>query len=414
MNDTHVYSVKEIERILNLPQSVKLGFKDTGEAYRWVQNLLERLRYFGLSREKKGILREYIYRVTGYSNAQTSRLIKRFRATGKIKPGSYQRNNPSKKYLPEDIALLAKTDQLHSFPNGYALKKTLECMFKRYGLREYRKISDISVGHIYNLRRTKTYQRTAKRYQKTDPRKVNIGKRRKPDPQGRPGFIRIDSVHQGDFEGEKGVYHVNTVDEVVQFEMVGATEKLTVEFMVPLLIRLIDSYPFIIKEFHADNGSEIINHTVADLFNELLIVLSKSRPRKSNDNALVEGKNGAIIRKWMGYSFIKQKYARRINDFYFDFFNEYLNFHRSCAFPREVLQKNGKVKKAYKYEDYMTPYEKLRNLPDAERYLKEGITFERLDQIEMGKTDNGMAEIVQKERAKLFDEILMPHKIKSN
>ena len=188
MNDSHVYSVAEIKRIINLPQSVKLSFGDIDEAYRWVQSLLERLKYFGLTREKKGVVRKYIYRATGYSDAQVSRLIKRLRATGKVKIKKYERNNPAHKYLPEDITLLAKTDQLHDFPNGYALKRTLERMFRKYGLSEYQKIADISVGHIYNLRHTKNYQRQAKRYQKTKFQKVNIGKRRKPDPQGQPGF----------------------------------------------------------------------------------------------------------------------------------------------------------------------------------------------------------------------------------
>ena len=51
-------------------------------------------------------------------------------------------------------------------------------------------------------------------YTKTKPAPVKIGERTKPINNGQPGFLRVDSVHQGDKDGEKGVYHINLVDEV--------------------------------------------------------------------------------------------------------------------------------------------------------------------------------------------------------
>jgi len=68
--------------------------------------------------------------------------------------------------------------------------------------------------------------------------------------------------------------------------------------------------------------------------------------------------------------------------------------------------KKGKIKKKYRYQDYMTPYEKLRSIPDAQIYLKESITLERLDKKAKRYTDNEMAKKVQLERDKLFDKIL--------
>ena len=50
--------------------------------------------------------------------------------------------------------------------------------------------------------------------------------------------------------------------------------------------------------------STYINHRVAQLLNKLLIELTKSRARQSNDNAPVESKNGAIVRKHLGYAHI--------------------------------------------------------------------------------------------------------------
>ena len=142
------------------------------------------------------------------------------------------------------------------------------------------------------------------------------------------------------------------------------------------------------------------------MLNKLLIKLTKGRARHTNDNALIETKNGWMLRKWLGYSHIKPEHARRINDFYFGFFQEYLNFHRPSAFPMEVMDQKGKIRKKYRYQDYQTPYEKLRSIPDVQKYLKEGITLEMLDQIAKRYTDNEMARKVQLARDRLFDKIV--------
>ena len=104
-------------------------------------------------------------------------------------------------------------------------------------------------------------------------------------------------MHQGDQEGQKGVYHIDTVDEITQWEVIGATEKITDEYLLPLLERIIAGYPYQIINFHADNGSEYINQKVAEMLSRLLIKLTKSRPRHTNDNALAETKNGWVLRK---------------------------------------------------------------------------------------------------------------------
>jgi len=153
-----------------------------------------------------------------------------------------------------------------------------------------------------------------------------IGKRCKPEPGGKPGYLRVDAEHQGDRDGEKGFYHINIIDEVVQWEVVGAVEKITDEHLIPLLVKIIDSYPYRIMNFHADNGSEFINRKVAEMLNNLLIKLTKSRPRHTNDNALVETKNSKVLRKWMGYDHIGQKYDKGINEFYFGCFMSFLIF----------------------------------------------------------------------------------------
>ncbi len=108
--------------------------------------------------------------------------------------------------------------------------------------------------------------------------------RRKPKPNGQPGYIRIDTVHQGDQDKQKGVYHINAVDELTQFEVICSVEKISETFLIPIIKQLLDKFPFKIINFHSDNGSEYINQHVAKLLKKLLIEFTKSRSRQTNES----------------------------------------------------------------------------------------------------------------------------------
>ena len=234
---------------------------------------------------------------------------------------------------------------------------------------------------------------------------MSIGERRKPNPNGQPGFIRVDTVHQGDFDRTKGVYHINCVDEVTQFQLILSTEKIAERYLLPVLEELLETFPLILLGFHADNGSEFINTRVAQMLNKLLIELTKSRPRHSNDNALVETKNGSVVRKHLGYEHIPQRWAGRLNELHREHLNPYLNFHRPCFFPTVETDARGKQRRRYRYEDMMTPYEKLKSLPQAERYLKPAITFETLDAMAHSISDNDAAKRLNQAKRQLFKAI---------
>lgn len=416
MNDSHINTVEQVKDILKSGEFPAFNVVSKKEAYRWVRENLIKFSYAMLDRKSKGAIRQYLIQMTGYSRAQITRLISKYRKTGYVKLANYKRHRFERRYFPEDVKLLAETDEAHQFLNGPATKTILERQVEVFGKKEYENISKISVSHLYNLRGSTPYKRMVKRYTPTRPSVSNIGERRKPEPNGRPGYLRVDTVHQGDKDGEKGVYHINTIDEVTQFEIVGAVEKISEMFMEPMLKLMLKAYPFKILGFHPDNGSEFINHTVARLLNKLLAELTKSRPRHPNDNALVEGKNGSIVRKHIGYTHIKQKHAEKLNRLYFGYLNNYLNYHRPCAFPTEIedKKKKGKIKKVYLQKDYQTPYDKLKNLENAKQYLKEGVTFEKLDKIAHTYDDNQYAEIVQKEKDEMFDEIFSPYSIKGH
>ena len=134
----------------------------------------------------------------------------------------------------------------------------------------------------------------------------------------------------------------------------------------------------------------------------LHIELTKTRPRKSNDNALVESKNASVVRKHMGHQHIPGRFVQPVNDFLVNVLTPYLNFHRPCLFSEERIDHKGKCTRHYPYRLLMTPYDRLRSLPDAPQYLKPGVTFEQLDDIAMQHSDNEAARMLNEARDKLF------------
>jgi len=199
------------------------------------------------------------------------------------------------------------------------------------------------------------------------------------------------------------VYYVNTVDEVTQYEHIGCVAAISERFLVPVLEALIEAYPFAIQGFHADNGSEYINHRVARLLNKLHIgQFTKSRARHCNDNALVEGKNGAVIRTYLGYDHIPQRFAPRVNAFTQGVLSPYLNHHRPCLFATEQRDAKGRIRRHYRDRDIATPYEKLKSLPEAARWLKPGVSFESLDAVAYAHSDLDAALAVNAARDELF------------
>jgi len=403
MNDSHIISIAQIKQFLKLDQAIKFKAVSKKEKYRWIDDSLMKFRYFSLRKKGKGIIRNYIAKMTGLSKSQVGRITARKKKFGKVFLSSTARHRFPCKYTPTDIALLLKTDNAHKRLSGPATKKILEREYKLFSKTEYDNISQISSPHIYNLRETRQYKSHSLTVKKTQSRQVPIGIRRKPESCGKPGFLRVDSVHQGDYGKKKGVYHINIVDETLQWEIVGCIEKISEYFLKPLLEDLIDQLPFKIINFHSDNGSEFINRVVAELLNKLLIQQTKSRARHCNDNALAECKNGAVVRKHMGYVHIPANFAQAVNQFYKQYFNFYLNFHRPCGFATLITDKKGKQKKVYKQEDYQIPYEKLKSLKNAEQYLKDNISFKMLDKIAYQMSDNDFAEEMQKSKEELFE-----------
>ena len=404
MNDTKLDSPEAIKAFLGGTDKLDFQMSKTTR-YSFLAGTLKRTNYFKLSKKDKGPVLEYMEKMSGYSWPQLKRLIAQYKEKRWIGRKVSNRHTFAKRYTNNDVLLLAQTDEAHQTLSGPTTKKLLERAYQIYGDPAYERLAVISVSHLYNLRKGDFYQRQRRHFTKTQKSAVQIGERRKPNPQGQPGFIRIDTVHQGDQDKQKGVYHINAVDEVTQFEIVCSVEKISEAYLIPVLEELLDAFPFTIINFHSDNGSEYINHLVLRLLKKLHIEMTKSRARHSNDNALAESKNGAIVRKYLGYTHIAQKWAPLINEFNRKYLNPYLNFHRPCYFAEIKIDAKGKEKKTYPYRCMMTPYEKLKSLPRAISYLKTGVSFEILDKQMLAKTDLQAAKSMKLAQSELFRKI---------
>jgi transposase InsO family protein len=403
VHETEKLSLQQIEKFLAAAKEVRFEASERKEIYGWIERLLCQQEYARQGRRARGLLRRYLGKMTRLSRAQLTRLVGRYVATGQVRMQSSRRHCFPQRYTRADIELLAQVDEAHEGLSGPATRCILEREFREYGKREFERLAAISNGHLYNLRRHPRYRQQRKNYQKTRPSMVPIGERRRPDPKGRPGYLRVDTVPQGDTNSTKGVYHSNALDEVTQWEIAASVERISESYLEPALATMLTQFPFVIHGFHSDNGSEFINQTVAKLLNKLMIQQTKSRPRHSNDNGLAETKNGAIIRKHMGWGHIPAAHAERIQQFYSAYLNPYLNYHRPCA--QADVEVDAKGRKRRRYRRYQTPLETLLSLPDPQQYLRPGLTLATLKRISKLRSDTEAARLMQEAKHRLFEQL---------
>jgi transposase InsO family protein len=371
--------------------------------YGWIERTLRHLDYGRLGRADKGLVKLYLSKLTGLGRAQLTRLIGRYVAQGSVPVTRYRRRKFTARYTEADVRLLAHVDQAHGTLSGPATRRILQREYGEYHIHAYQRLAAISSAQIYRFRKTGEYRKHHTSYQPTRPTPIPIGERRKPDPQGRPGYLRIDTVHQGDQDGVKGLYHINAVDQVTQWQVVGATPHISEAWLLPVLEDMLEQFPFRIRGFHSDNGSEYINYQVSGLLNKLLIEQTKSRPRHSGDNALVESKNGSVIRKHLGWTHIASGHAQAVNRFHRQHLNPYLNFHRPCGIPELRTLPRGKIKRVYR--QWETPWDILRGLPDWETSLRAEAHPDALHRQASAQSDTDAAMAMQQAKRDLFRQL---------
>jgi hypothetical protein len=402
MQNAEALTGQQIDEFLTGSEGIGFTGESRAAIYGWTERLLVAQEFLVQSKKRRGAIRRYASKVTGLSLPQITRLIRGYARTGTVELRASQRCRFAGKYTDRDVTLLAEVDRAHERLSGPATQRILKREHEEYGKAEYVRLAGISVSHIYNLRAGVKYRRQAAVFEPTRPSANLIGERRRPEPQGRPGYLRVDTVHQGDWEGVKGVYHINAVDTVTQWQVVGCARRINTETLQPVLEAILHQFPFVVLGFHVDNGSEYINYSIAEMMGVMMVEFTKSRACRSQDNALVEGKNGAIIRKLMGYGHIPAEQAEAVHKFYAAQLNPYLNFHRPCGFATVSLDARGKRQRAYPLEDYFTPHQKLKSLPEAVGYLKPGISMEALDRAAAAMSDTEFAKKMGAAKAKML------------
>src|ERR1035438_5136260 len=209
MNDSHPLSIIELKEFLKVAQGYKYTANSIKEKYAWINEVLEKFKYHGLCKKEKSVVKNYLVSMTGYSDLHVKRLIGKKLEFGTIYAGLSKRPKFKTIYTTDDIALLVKTDNAHNRLSGPATKQILQRAWNVFKDKAYEKLSKISSSHLYRLRGKRQYVSHSKTFACTQAVNTNIGIRRKPRNEGKPGYLRVDSVHQGDLDKQKGVYHIN-------------------------------------------------------------------------------------------------------------------------------------------------------------------------------------------------------------
>ena len=240
-------SLEQIRALVAANSVMRFAGQRRQEVYEWVERTLVRHQYAGLRKPDKGVLRLYLAQMTGLKRAQVTRLITGYQQTGRVIAAPYLRARFPSIYTAADVELLSYVDRAHGNLSGPATRRILEREYSEYGQAAYQRLAGISVAHLYRLRATQAYRKRNTTYQPTRPTPIPIGERRKPQPQGKPGYLRVDTVHQGDRDGNKGLYHINAVDEVTQWEIVAATPHISELWLLPILEDMLQQFPFVIR-----------------------------------------------------------------------------------------------------------------------------------------------------------------------
>ena len=391
-------------RVAEGNEPVDFKIAERSGAYEFIRRTLVQFRYTALDKADKGTVKAYLAKMTGLWRAQLTRLIAQPRDTGRVR--DRRADGPARpfqrRYTRADIRLLADVDATLGELCGPTTRAVLRRQFERFGDERFARLARLSNGHLYNLRKLRTYRRKRTVFTKTRPRPVAIAQRRKPRADGQPGFLRVDTVHQGDLDGVKGVYHINTVDEVTQYEHIGCVPAFSERFLVPVPEALTNAYPFAIQGFHADNGSEYINHRVAELLNKLHVgQFTKSRAGQCNDcpRRRQKRRRHPPVPRLRTHPPALRRPGQRLHP---QRASPYLNHHRPCRFPTEHQDAKGRIRKRYRDQDLATPYAKFKSLTDATRFLKPAVTFSALDPGAYAQSDLDAAHTVNAAGNELF------------
>jgi len=239
MNETQLRTIEQIEQFLNASAAIEFSaVGNDSERYEPISRVLKRFDYPGRNKRERGVLRRYLQHTSGYSWAQVTRLVTRWQRNRLAAvPLAKRYRAPAqpfvRKYTGADVALLVEMDKAHEGVCGPALVHLLRRAYREYGDLRYERLATLLASHLYNLRKSAGYQAQRIQFTATRPVGNTIGVRKAPAPEGRAGFVRIDTVHQGDLDGVKGGYHLTCVEVVSQWQVQACVQASARPFSCP-------------------------------------------------------------------------------------------------------------------------------------------------------------------------------------
>ena len=89
MNDSHIININQVEELIkvvdkNKENNIEFACHSRKERYAWIDQTLGKFGYFSLRKKEKGVVKKYLMSMTGMSDAQITKLIKKKKDYGKI------------------------------------------------------------------------------------------------------------------------------------------------------------------------------------------------------------------------------------------------------------------------------------------------------------------------------------------
>jgi hypothetical protein len=193
-----------------------------------------------------------------------------------------------------------------------------------------------------------------------------------------PGFVEADLVaHSGPMTRGSFVQTLTLTDIATGWTecapLLVREQRLLTEVLTEVRKRL----PFPLLGFDTDNDSVFMNETVRDYCLAAGIAFTRCRPYRKNDQAWVEQKNGAVVRRIVGYRrFEGLAAAAALAELYVSV-RLFVNFFQPSFKLAEKTREGAKVYK--RYHPPATPYQRLMADPRASEEVKRQVEAQRTE-----------------------------------
>ena len=271
MDESRLRTIEQIEQFLSA--SALVAFSPPAgdlERYEHITRVLKRFDYPQRNKRERGVLLRYLRHTSGYSRAQITRLVAQWRkhrlAAVPLAKRYCAPSAPTAPPLPASTRPLMSacwcrwTKPIRTSA-ARLLRTCSNAPARSMAMRAMNAWQSCQSRTCTTCARVLAISASAPvilaSFTKTRPVCNAIGVRKAPRAAGRAGFSRVDSVHQGDLDGLKGVYHITCVDEVSQWQVEACVQGISEAFLLPVLELVLAQFPFVIVGFHSDNGSKV-------------------------------------------------------------------------------------------------------------------------------------------------------------